>query len=84
MDHINLICIFSSLPSMRPFKSSLASDSIGTSKLSEFVREQFHDGSRVSYQKQNRKSVVGTQSEQYSAKVKSSSECDRDPNQDVT
>ena len=44
MDHVSLICIFSSLPSTRPFWSSLASDSIGTPKLSEFVREQSHDG----------------------------------------
>ncbi|RXH78704.1 hypothetical protein DVH24_002222 [Malus domestica] len=37
---VNLVsfkCIFSSLPSMRLFGSSLASGSIGTPKLSEFV-----------------------------------------------
>ncbi|RXH99554.1 hypothetical protein DVH24_021356 [Malus domestica] len=42
--HVSLICIFSSLPSTRPFGSSLALGSIGTPKLSEFAREQFHDG----------------------------------------
>ena len=30
--------------STMPFGSSLISDSIGTSKLSEFAREQSHDG----------------------------------------
>ena len=34
----------SSLTSTRHFGSSLASDSVGTPKLSEFTREQSHDG----------------------------------------
>ena len=38
-DPVSLICIFSSLPSTRLFGSSLASDSIETPKLREFVRE---------------------------------------------
>ncbi|RXH82896.1 hypothetical protein DVH24_003394 [Malus domestica] len=37
-------CIFTSLPSMRPFGSSLAPGSIGTPKLSECAQEQSHDG----------------------------------------
>ncbi|RXH78960.1 hypothetical protein DVH24_034167 [Malus domestica] len=41
---VSLICIFPSLPSTRHFGSSLASSFIGTPKLSEFVREQSHDG----------------------------------------
>ncbi|RXH83529.1 hypothetical protein DVH24_005782 [Malus domestica] len=44
VDHLSLICIFSSLPSMMPFGSSLASGSIRTPKSSEFAREQSHDG----------------------------------------
>ena len=44
VDLVILICIFSSLPSTRPFGSSLASGSVGTPKLSEFTREQSHDG----------------------------------------
>ncbi|CAN6696848.1 unnamed protein product [Malus baccata var. baccata] len=44
VDHVSLICIFSSLPSTRPFGSSLASSFIGTPKLSEFAREQSYDG----------------------------------------
>ncbi|RXH78886.1 hypothetical protein DVH24_006956 [Malus domestica] len=32
---------------MRPFGSSLASGSIGTPKLSEFAREQSHDGNKT-------------------------------------
>ncbi|CAN6707432.1 unnamed protein product [Malus baccata var. baccata] len=44
VDHVSRICILSSLPSTKPFGSSLASGSIGTLKLSEFVREQSHDG----------------------------------------
>ncbi|CAN6585592.1 unnamed protein product [Malus baccata var. baccata] len=47
VDHVSLICIFSSLPSTRPFGSSLASSSIGTLKLSEFAREQSHDGNKT-------------------------------------
>ena len=39
-----LICTCSPPYSMRHFGSSLASDSIGTLKLSEFAREQSHDG----------------------------------------
>ena len=35
--------LFPSLPSTRLFESSLASDFIGTLKLSEFAREQSHD-----------------------------------------
>ncbi|CAN6688355.1 unnamed protein product [Malus baccata var. baccata] len=35
MDPLRLICIFSSLPSTRPFGSSSASGSVGTPKLSE-------------------------------------------------
>ncbi|RXH75404.1 hypothetical protein DVH24_030125, partial [Malus domestica] len=44
VDPISLICIFSSLLSTRLFGSSLALGSIGTPKLSEFAREQSHDG----------------------------------------
>ncbi|RXH98040.1 hypothetical protein DVH24_010365 [Malus domestica] len=44
VDHISLICIFSSLPNTRPFGSSLASGSVGTPKLSEFAREHSQDG----------------------------------------
>ena len=44
VDHVSLICIFPSLPSTRPFGSSLASGSIGTSKLSENRSEHSHDG----------------------------------------
>ncbi|RXH94973.1 hypothetical protein DVH24_024657 [Malus domestica] len=43
VDPVSLICIFSSLPSTRPFGSSLALGSIGTPKLSEFAGEQSHD-----------------------------------------
>ena len=64
MDHVNLICIFSFLPSTRPFESSLASDSIGTPKLSEIGRiprmgDPLGSSTRVSSQKQNREGVVG-------------------------
>ncbi|RXH87414.1 hypothetical protein DVH24_034314 [Malus domestica] len=38
VDLVSLICIFSSLPSTRPFRSLLASGSIGTPKLSEFAQ----------------------------------------------
>ena len=44
VDHVSLICIFSSLPSTRFFGRALASNSIRTSKLSEFAREQSYDG----------------------------------------
>ncbi|CAN6708706.1 unnamed protein product [Malus baccata var. baccata] len=47
VDHVNLICIFTSLPKTRHFGSSLASGSIGTPKLSEFTREQSHDGNKT-------------------------------------
>ncbi|CAN6695488.1 unnamed protein product [Malus baccata var. baccata] len=44
VDPVSFIYIFSSLPSIRPFGSSLALGSIRTPKLSEFTREQSHDG----------------------------------------
>ncbi|CAN6691722.1 unnamed protein product [Malus baccata var. baccata] len=44
VDHVSLICIFSSLPSTRLFGCSLALGYIGTPKLSEFTREQSRDG----------------------------------------
>ncbi|RXH90526.1 hypothetical protein DVH24_035290, partial [Malus domestica] len=44
VDHVSLICIFSSLPSTRLFGSSLASGFIGTPKLSEFALKQSYDG----------------------------------------
>ncbi|RXH86855.1 hypothetical protein DVH24_022128 [Malus domestica] len=47
VDHLSLICIFSSLPSTRPFGISQASSSIGTPKLSEFAREQSQDGNKI-------------------------------------
>ncbi|RXH68219.1 hypothetical protein DVH24_028366 [Malus domestica] len=61
--------------SMRPFGSSLASGSIGTSKLSNFRREQSEDSSRVSSQKQNNEGVVRAQNGQYRATTESSSGC---------
>ena len=69
--------------STRPSGSSLASDSIGTLKLSEFVREQSHDNdplgsSRVSSQKQNREGVVEAQSGQYRATAEPRLGCDKD------
>ena len=39
-----LICVGTSLPSTRPFGSSLASNSMGTPKLSELGLEQSQDG----------------------------------------
>ncbi|RXI07286.1 hypothetical protein DVH24_026422 [Malus domestica] len=44
VDPASLICIFSSLPSMRPFESSMVSGFVGTPKLSEFARELSQDG----------------------------------------
>ena len=89
MDPVSFICIFSSLPSTKPFGSLLASSSVGTPKLSEFVREQSHmsdplGGSRVSSQKQNREGVVGAQNGQYHATVESSSGCSVGPDRNVT
>ncbi|RXH91828.1 hypothetical protein DVH24_020851 [Malus domestica] len=47
MNLVSLICIFPSLPSTRPFGSSLASGSIEILKLSEFAREQSYDGNKT-------------------------------------
>ncbi|RXI09424.1 hypothetical protein DVH24_034041, partial [Malus domestica] len=69
-----LICIFPSLPSTRLFGSSLTSSSIETPKLSEFAREQSHDG----------EGVVGAQSGQYRATAELSSGCGGGPGRDVT
>ncbi|RXH85438.1 hypothetical protein DVH24_002536 [Malus domestica] len=77
-----LICTCPPPYSTRHFGSSLASGSIGTSKLSEFGRKQSQDASsgesnhrmddplgssRVNSQKRNREGVVGAQSGQYRA-----------------
>ncbi|CAN6586711.1 unnamed protein product [Malus baccata var. baccata] len=61
VDHVSLICIFSSLPSTRHFRSSLASGSIGTpnSRENNPMMGDPLGSSRVSSQKQNREGVVG-------------------------
>ncbi|CAN6723563.1 unnamed protein product [Malus baccata var. baccata] len=89
MDLVSLICIFPSLPNTRPFGSSLASGSIGTSKFSDSRESNSMMGgplgsSRVSSQKQNREGVVGAQIEQYRATVESSPGCGEGPSRDVT
>ncbi|CAN6570635.1 unnamed protein product [Malus baccata var. baccata] len=86
VDHVSLICIFSSLPSTRPFGSSLVSSSIGTPNSRE-SNPRMGDplgSSRVSFQKQNRKGVVGAQSEQSRATVESDPGYGGGPNRDVT
>ncbi|CAN6679815.1 unnamed protein product [Malus baccata var. baccata] len=85
-DHVSLICIFSSLPNMRPFGSSLVSGSIGTqnSRESNPMMGDPLGSSRVSSKKQNREGMVGAQSRQYLTTAKSSSGCGGDPSQDVT
>ncbi|CAN6677725.1 unnamed protein product [Malus baccata var. baccata] len=86
VDPISLICIFSSLPSMRPFGSSLASGSIGTSNSHE-SNSMMGDplgSSHVSSQKQNNEGVVGAQSGQYRDTAESSLGCGEGPGLDVT
>ncbi|RXH78849.1 hypothetical protein DVH24_002367, partial [Malus domestica] len=63
-DSVSLICIFPSLPSTRPFGTSLASGSIRTpnSRESNPMMGDPLGSSRVSSQKQNRKGVIGAQS----------------------
>ncbi|KAM1520125.1 hypothetical protein ACFX1Z_022857 [Malus domestica] len=69
-----LKCIFSSLPSTRPFGSSLASGSVGILKLSKkkaraLPRWVTHWEVARKFQKQNREGVVEAQSRQYHATV---------------
>ncbi|RXH89134.1 hypothetical protein DVH24_006112 [Malus domestica] len=81
MDPVSLICIFPSLPSTRPFGSSLASVRSRESNprmgdpLGSFL---------VSSQKQNCKGVVGAQSGQYRVTAKSSLGYGWGPSRDMT
>ncbi|KAM2682318.1 hypothetical protein EV2_013906 [Malus domestica] len=72
---------------MRPFGSSLASGSIGTSKLSELSNPMMGDplgSSRVSSKKQNREGMVEAQSEQNRATTKLSPGYGGGPGLDVS
>ncbi|CAN6688679.1 unnamed protein product [Malus baccata var. baccata] len=66
-----LICTCPPPYSTRPFRNSLASDSIGISKLSEFGMGDPLGSFRVSSHKQNREGVVGVQSGHYRATAES-------------
>ncbi|CAN6675243.1 unnamed protein product [Malus baccata var. baccata] len=75
-----LVCTCSPPYSTRPFGNSLASDFIGTLKLSEFGIPMMGDplgSSCLSSQKQNHEGVVGAQSKQYRATVELSQGCDK-------
>ncbi|CAN6709566.1 unnamed protein product [Malus baccata var. baccata] len=82
VDPVSLICIFISLPSTRPFGSSLTSGSIGTPNNPRMGDSL--GSSRVSSQKQNREGVVGAQIRQYRATVESSPGCGGGPGRDMT